>query len=171
MSASGASSTATIYLVRPAPGPAGTGRSGQPNSRSRDRGAGPTNLFEITSIHPPRSRTQPSSRPCSRVEVHSDQLVIGLANEKVHWFQTDAEPQGAEGAMAQVAINTTPRDSSCPQPSHRKTPAQSVPRTALLLVASIARGRRWLDELIDRSEHEYRKHCGRGSAAAFARST
>ena len=58
----------------------------------------------------------------ARVEVQSDQLVIGLTNAKGVGSKAEAEPQRDRSAMAQVAIDTTPRDSSCPHPTAARRP-------------------------------------------------
>ena len=106
------------------------------------------NPFGVTSTNPPRSRTRSSSTiQVTRVEVQSDRLVVELANA------TDVDrKQKRSGNIIEVPWRKTPstrrRELLLPESASPQEPRRIRSETRALLVASIARGRRWLDELI-----------------------
>ena len=80
----------------------------------------------------------------AKIEVQSDQLVVELTNAK---GIGSSKPQYNEGAVAQDATQTAPEilvPASVPPQDARAIRSEN----RALLIASIARGRRWLNELI-----------------------
>jgi site-specific DNA recombinase len=82
-----------------------------------------------------------------RVEVQSDQLLIELANAK----GVDRKPKRARNVIEvpwQKTSSTRRREVILPEPASSQDTRPIRSESRALLVASIARGRRWLDELI-----------------------
>ena len=129
-------------------GPSGTSRNCQPDPSRRDRGSRRKIVFEVTSTNPTDIENAALiHNHVVRVEVQSDQLVIELANAK------GAGPKRKRSRkVIEVPWRKTPstrrREVLVPEagPPQDARPIRSENRA--ILVASIARGRRWLDELI-----------------------
>ena len=139
-----------LSVVRPAPGPRRNAPDRyaacrQPTSRRWSS----RSVREHLKLSAPIDDRSLINTHVARVEVQPEQLVIQLAQTQKTNRQTSATATTSFNVPWHKTPSTRRREMLLPAGMPRRnTPVRYAPRPARLLVASIARGRRWLNELI-----------------------
>ena len=130
--------------------------AGSRHTRSRPSSSKP---FEITSMNPTEiADALLIQNHVARVEVQSDQLVIELTDAIGVGSKRKRKSRNVIEVPWRKTPSTRRREILVPESEAPQNVRPIRSENRALLVASIARGRRWLDELIDRPDCEYRKH-------------